>query len=170
MFYPAFYIYTNMYKQVVGKEIDLAKISSDDVVLNIGCGAMPFTAVHVAQMTGAQVVAMDRDEEAVVKAKQALQKFQLDDNIEILLGDGSEEIPYYFDAAIVALQVGEKPGILQNLKDAARPGARLVFRQPSDKYQNEYGILPDNIKVDKKVEQTMKTFDYSCLYQVPQWS
>ncbi len=168
-FYPAFAIYTRLYRDVVKREVDLANVTQDDIVLNVGCGAIPFTAVHVAQLTGAKVIAMDRDELAVQKAKKSLHKFQLDDNIEIHCGDGADSIPFKFDAAIVALQVGEKPNILANLKQSARPGARLIFRQPAEKYQEEYGVLPNNVRADWKVEQTMQTFEHSYLYQIPQW-
>ncbi len=75
-FYPAFWLYHNLYKHVVKKEVELARISQEDTVLNIGCGAIPFTALHIVQMTGAKVIALDKDPEAVSKARYCLKKYK----------------------------------------------------------------------------------------------
>ncbi|WP_350344370.1 methyltransferase domain-containing protein [Proteinivorax tanatarense] len=165
-FYPAFYLYHSIYKNVMRNEIKLANITSNDVVLNIGCGAIPFTALHIVQMTGAKVIALDKDKEAVEKAKKCLSKYKLQKNIEIALGDGIVENLPDFTVAIIALHVKEKATMLENLKLTKSPGARVVFRQPAVGYENEYGSLPDKYVPDGKISQKMKTFKESYLYHI----
>lgn len=164
--YPAFYLYYKFYQNVVRKEITLAHINSQDIVLNIGCGAIPCTAIHTVQMTGAKVIAVDKDEEAVYKAKHCLKKYRLENNIEIVNGDGRKDISSNFSAAIVALHVNEKPLVLKNLKAKGKPGGRLIFRQPSDKYKHVYGCLSEDHPPDYTALQNMETFKSSYLYLI----
>lgn len=164
--YFAFYLYHRFYQNVVKKEITLGHITPQDIVLNIGCGAIPCTAIHTVQMTGAKVIAVDKDEEAVYKAKYCLKKYGLENNIEIVNGDGRKDIFSSFTAAIVALQVDGKPLVLENLKRKGRPGGRLIFRQPSDKYKYIYGYLPKDYPPDSMTFQNMETFKNSYLYLI----
>ena len=166
-FYPAFLIYYHMYQDVVQKEIELGNITSEDVVLNIGCGAIPYTAIHVSQMTGAKVIALDWDQEAIDMAKDCLIKYDLSNNIEIRKGNGAITIPDSFTKAIVALHVGDKPTVLDNLSSKRRQGADIIIRQPVDQFKNEYGYLPETLPPDEKVYQRMKTFKESFLYKIP---
>ncbi|WP_353893873.1 class I SAM-dependent methyltransferase [Proteinivorax hydrogeniformans] len=165
-FYPAFYIYHRIYKNVMRNEIKLANITSKDVVLNIGCGAVPFTALHIVQMTGAKVIALDKDKEAVEKAKKCLSKYKMQKNIEIVVGDGIVENLPDFTVAIIALHVKEKAKMLENLKLAKKTGTRVIFRQPAAGYEEEYGCLPDNYIPNCKISQKMKAFNESHLYLI----
>jgi hypothetical protein len=45
-------LYSGQYKAVLNKEIGLADISESDTLLNVGCGALPFTALHILRKTG----------------------------------------------------------------------------------------------------------------------
>ncbi len=167
-FYPFFILYHKLYRRVLQREVELAGITERDVVLNIGCGAAPFTALHVVQMTGAKVIALDKDPEAVAMARDFLKKHGLDENIDIRHGDGSpEELPF-FTVAMIALHVLEKEKMLQNLQAQGPPGARLVFRQPVKAYRQEYGYFRDDIPPDRRIAQDMKTFQESFLFMIPE--
>ncbi len=168
-FYPAFKFYHRLYRDVVAREIGMAGISRESIVLNIGCGAIPFTAVHLIEMTGARVIAMDKDEDAIIKARNCLNKYTLDPGgkIELQVGDGTETIPAKFTAAIVALQVYNKGLVLERLMKTGTAGASLVFRRPVPAYTEEYGDLPAGRKPDCQVFHSMKTFHQSCLFRVP---
>lgn len=163
-FYPAFTIYNSLYKNVIKREVDLANITSKDTVLNIGSGAIPFTAIHIVEMTGARVIAIDKDKEAVEKSKYCLKRFKLDRNIDVQIADGLGNFHTPFTVAIVALQVKEKEKVFENLINTAKPGGRLVFRQPSDRYKEIYGYLPDRYSPDSSVTHNMKAFKESYLF------
>jgi hypothetical protein len=45
-------LYANYYHQVIDNEIKLASVTANDRVLNIGCGAIPFTAILTAKKRG----------------------------------------------------------------------------------------------------------------------
>lgn len=157
-------LYASCYKEVVAREINLAGISCHDTVLNIGCGAIPFTAIHLARLTGAQVWAVDRDRMAVEKARYSLKKLGLLKIIQVIEGDGSEQMPAGFTAAIVALQAEPKKAIYDKLFSLGSPGTRFVFRQPSLPYQSFYDRLPEDYKPVALINQNMKTFNSSILF------
>lgn len=163
MFYPTFYLYYKIYKNVIAKEIALANINAKDNVLNIGCGAIPFTAIHIAKITGAKVTAMDIDEEAVEKCKKYLKKYKLDKNITVIQGNGEEKISDEFTVVIVALQVFNKEKTYNNLKNSLPTIFRAIFRIPTSKYSSTYGDFPPDFHFISSVEQNMKTFKKSVL-------
>lgn len=165
-FYPAFWLYHTLYKQVVKKEVELAQITEGDTVLNIGCGSVPFTALHIVQMTGAKVIALDKDPQAVSMARYYLKKYGLEKNIEIREGDGSPEKLPPFTVAVIALHIKNKGQMLEDLKAVGNPGGRIVFRQPVENYIEEYGGLPDLHQAQGKVTQRMKTFKESYLFVI----
>lgn len=163
----AAHLYSRPYRQVVAREIELAEISASDKVLNIGCGAVPFTAAHIALLTGAKVWALDRDPQAIKGAKACLLNARLHEKVKVLEGDGAKALPAGFDVAIVALQAEPKKEILNNLISAMRPGARLIFRQPSPRFADHYDSLPAAIVPDGMVRHEMQTFDQSVLIVKP---
>ncbi|MDR5658553.1 methyltransferase domain-containing protein [Serpentinicella sp. ANB-PHB4] len=166
-FRPTFQLYHNLYRDVVKKEVELAKITEDDIVLNIGCGAIPFTALHIVEMTGAKVIALDKDQEAVEMAQACLKKYGLEKNIEVKLGDGTPEALPTFTAALVALHIKDKEEMLDNLMAVGPPGGRIIFRQPVDQFKEEYGYLSEKYQPNGKCLHRMKAFKESYLFLIP---
>ncbi|MCD5415456.1 MAG: methyltransferase domain-containing protein [Clostridiales bacterium] len=157
-------LYTQYYQQVVQKEITLAQITNNDVILNIGCGAVPFTAIYLALLTKAKVWAVDKDRKAIEQARCYCNKIGLREQIKFIIADGSKGIPLNFTVAIVALQAEPKELLLDNLLKATTQGGRLVFRKPSKKFKDHYDHLPKDYPFTGMVKQNMKTFDSSVLY------
>lgn len=157
-------LYIYYYKDVVQREIELANINSNDIVLNIGCGGIPFTAIHIARKTKAKVCAIDRDRKAVEHARACIEQLGLSENIKVLECDGAKCIPVNFTVALVALQAEPKRVLLEKLLEKAARGGRIVFRKPSKIVEKHYDNLPKDYPIAKMVNQDMKTFDSSVLY------
>lgn len=157
-------LYTRPYREVVQREIDLAEITEKDVVLNIGCGSIPFTSIYVNQVTGAQVIAMDYDGEAIERASLCLKKIGLNRGVKLYQGDGSCEISFDFTVALVALQARPKEGIYRRLMERWTPSTRLIFRQPRREFYKYYDVLPALYQPQDIALQEMKTFDTSLLF------
>ncbi|MCK8825269.1 nicotianamine synthase family protein [Fuchsiella alkaliacetigena] len=160
-----FNLYSWPYKRIVQNEIDLAEIGATDRVLNIGCGAMPFTAVHVARLTGAKVWALDKDPEVIARARNCLARLGLEKQVKVFEGDGKEPFDKDFTAALVALQAEPKEKILKNLLARAQRGANLVFREPRGFFAEQYDQLPSTYQPCDLVKQPMITFDRSVLFK-----
>lgn len=155
-------LYLRPYRRVLENEIKLAHIQSTDRVLNIGCGSIPFTAIYLKRLTGAQVWAMDIDQEAIEGANRYLKSIGMEGDITLYQGDGSQTIPLDFTVALVALQAHPKEGILRKLS-AVSPASRLIFRLPREKYRHHYDTLPSNYQPTALAPQKMRTFDRSIL-------
>lgn len=160
---PLVELYSSPYMRVVQNEIDLAHITAADRVLNIGCGAIPFTAILIARLTGAQVVAVDRDPQAAQLAQNCVQKTGLGHLIQIVHGDGSQRMPERFDVAVIALQAEPRAQILSSLFSSGQEGRRIVTRLPSEPFRNQYDPMPHDYPIAAQVPQAMKTFDRSVL-------
>lgn len=157
-------LYSRPYRQVIINEIGLAQISAADKVLNIGCGAVPFTALQIAALTGATVWAMDRDADAVKRARFCIEQAGMDERVRVIEGNGAYNVPSGFNVAIVALQAEPKEDILDNLLAAALTGGRLVFRRANNYFKQCYDRLPLKMDPVAEVKQHMQTFDRSVLY------
>lgn len=158
-------LYAMPYRRVIENEIRLGKIGPEDVVLNIGCGAVPFTAIYLATLSGAQVYAMDIDPKAVLLARKCVGNVGLASKITVLESDGAETFDKPFTASIVALQAAPKTRIMGGMKKAAAPGARFIFRLASTPYREHYDALDVSRPADSLVAQPMRTFDRSVLYR-----
>ncbi len=160
-----FSLYSFPYFGVLRREINLARITSDDVVLNIGCGAMPFTALYVSKITGAQVIAIDNDPQVICQAKQTVSYWNMADRITIMFADGKDVEGIFFTKAIVALQALPKREILKNLTESNVSGATLLFRQPRNWCKNQYDDLPESSS-DGFVRHLMPTFSKTLMFAV----
>ncbi len=152
-------LYCFPYRQVVKREIDLGLITAQDTVLNIGCGAVPFTAIYLAILSGAKVWAVDRDREAVEKAGFYIKKLDLQNRVNIINEDGSEIIPVQFTAAVVALQAEPKKQILSNLLPNSSSGTRFILREARKLVQNHYDSLPKEYQPVGRLTHFMQTFN-----------
>lgn len=157
-------LYGFFYRETLQKEIELAGINASDRVLNIGCGALPFTALYISLFTGAKVWALDVDREAVERARLYLEKVKVPGEVQVVEGEGSLYDPLDFSATVVALQAEPKEDILNNLLSRSLPGSRFVFRQPSSPYKKHYDSLPESFVPADQVCQNMKTFNRSLLF------
>lgn len=159
---PLAEIYGKPYAQVLRRELDLAGVGPDDVLLQVGCGSVPFSAVWAARHTGCRVLALDSDPAAVEKARRLVRRWGLQDSIEVLRLDAARRVPAGFTAAHLSLQAAPKDQILARIAEAV-PGAPVVVRQPRPGLEGTYGALPAHCPVVDWVEQPMGTFPRSLL-------
>jgi hypothetical protein len=162
---PLASLYSRPYLRVVEQEIRLASIGRADIVVNIGCGAVPFTAIHLARLTGARVIAMDRDNEAVECARRYLKASGLQETIEVVCGDGEQAAECEGARVwVVALQAAPKEGILKHFLNNAPRGTRAVFREPRTEFSNQYDQLPCSARPQSVINYNMITFNRSVLF------
>jgi len=163
--YPfLFKTYSYPYKYIVSNEIKLGKITPEDKVLNIGCGAIPFSAIYIARLVGGEVEAIDYDGSACIQAQKCIAKLNLTDKINIKKGNGINYEVNDFNVILVALQAEPKDKILDNLYNNTEPGTHLIFRKPRKQFKGQYDQLPTKYKIDDYVKQPMITFNKSVLY------
>ena len=158
-----FSLYALPYRGVLNREIKLAKITETDTVLNVGCGAMPFTAIYIAQKTGARVIAMDKDIEAINKAKLLVEFLGLSSLIKVIHGDGVDIKELDYNKIVVALQVWPKEEVIANLLENSKFGVEMLVRYPRRFFIKYYGSV--SLKADACARHLMLTFGKTYLFQ-----
>ena len=127
------------------KVVEMANLSRDDLVLEIGCGT-GFTTTGIVNVVGEKnVVALDLTPEQMNKAVKRLP------NVKFVRGD-AENLPFKdncFDAAISAGSIEYWPNPLKGIKEMVRvtkSGGRVVVLAPRK---------PDNFFIRKFAESIM---------------
>ncbi|MCC3144370.1 hypothetical protein LJ207_03430 [Halanaerobium sp. Z-7514] len=158
-----FKIYARPYKKTVAKEIKLGNINSEDVVLNIGCGALPFTAYYIHKLSGAKVIAVDYDKNAILQAQKLMSKLKItEEQIEFLhlAADRALEKCNY-SKVLAALQTEGKNDIYKKIKLIKdKKIKKLLIREPRKKFYDAYDKLElPRGAVFSKAKQNFLTFD-----------
>jgi threonine dehydrogenase-like Zn-dependent dehydrogenase len=162
---PLAFLYSRPYREVVEREIRLAAIGSGDVVVNIGCGAVPFTAIYLARLTGARVIALDRDRKAAECARKYIKASGLAEIVGVVWGDGAQASQCESATVrIVALQAAPKKAILEHFLKSAPRGARIMFREPRPEFANWYDQLPRSARPQSMTSHNMVTFNRTVLF------
>jgi len=115
------------YDRLVLEEAELARVKPGHRVLQVGCGAFPFTALTLARL-GCSVVGIDRSERAVVTARRIVSQEGLDSKLNIEHGHGENADGSAFDAVWVSLHVQPRDRVVSNILATMSPGSRLVLR------------------------------------------
>lgn len=165
-----FDVYAFPYRALVRRELRLAKVDRSETLMHIGCGSLPFSAVLAARLSGARVIAVDRDHSAVCNARRAVRRLGLTGrrggHITIIHAEaGSDDLPRA-DVVLVALQATVKRAILDNIARTT-DASRIVFRLPRPGLEAEYGTLGCVREPAGVCRHWMPTFDRSALYRIP---
>ncbi len=160
-----FYLYARPYRKTIAREIALGGITDSDRVLNIGCGALPFTAFYLQKLSGAAVTAIDNDFRAVEQAFSCFSRLDSVCRVEFKVMDGKTAVKYQdFDVVLEALQTDDKLKILQQLhKYKSNRDWEFIVREPRSSFKGQYDYLPAEVVPADEVRQYFPTFDRSLL-------
>lgn len=126
------------YSPMVANEITLANVVKTDNILCIGGGCLPCTAILLHKKTGANVTAIDIDENAIKVSLKRLNKLGLDGKINILNTNGVEIDVKDYDLVHIALQVSPKDTVFEQVKNTAKNGCKILIRTPKKTISKGY--------------------------------
>ena len=124
--------YITYHKTLINNEIKLASISSGDVILHMGCGAIPATSILFVQGTGACVAGIDNDGKAVIKSSSFIAKNKLSDKIKIKYSDALNYPLNDIDVIVVSRGVQKTESLLTHISEQAKQNARVILRIAND--------------------------------------
>ncbi len=115
---------------IVDKMSEMAKISKDDVVWDLGCGDAVMLIRPILKFNAKRGVGIDIRPEMIDKAKEYAKKKGVLDKVELRVGDilDAKSMPDLKDCNVLLLYIGDdlgerlKPVLKANLK----PGTRIV--------------------------------------------
>lgn len=122
-----FPIYVPSPPGVVSEMCELAKITKDDVVYDIGCGDGRVVITAVAKFNAKKGVGIDINPDLIAECKKNAEKEGVSKQMEFLCADALK-FNSYGDATVVLLYVGEDLGAKLGpvLQKSLKPGARIV--------------------------------------------
>lgn len=137
--YPKLYSLLRVYyRRLVEQEVNLGAISGDDSVLCIGAGPCPVTAVEIAVRSGATVVAVDNDSQAVASARKVIQALGMAERVKVELADGRAIDAEDYSVVHIAGQVQPRERVLHTVLQRLNPGARVLVRCPHQRLHRLY--------------------------------
>jgi precorrin-6B methylase 2 len=150
----------NIYELSAGEkyeqEFKIFGISNGKKILHIGCGQYPVTAITLARLYDAKIVAIDRDLKAIEFAKEVIRKKKLEEKISIEHGDGLNYPIEKFDVIILGGLIFPKKQILEHVLNTVKPDAKIIFRTSiiSFKLIFEHMNIHQDFFSIKKIERT----------------
>lgn len=133
------------YHRIVEREAKLANLTEKDTILCIGCGAMPCTTLGIANLTGAKIVTVDSDYEAVMEARNVICEKGLENQISVIHKSGECLDISGFTAVHIALQVTPKQAVVEHVLKNAQEGTKVLVRLPKDILQRFYSNITESI-------------------------
>jgi len=124
-------LYVPTDEKVIEKMFEMAKVTKDDVVFDLGCGDGRICAMAVKKF-GCRAVGIDLNPERIKECMDTIKKYKVEDavengKLEFRLGDALN-VPDFSKATVVTLYM--LPEFMNHLKPIAqktlKPGARIV--------------------------------------------
>ncbi|MGQ7887878.1 methyltransferase domain-containing protein [Paenibacillus sp. WC2504] len=121
--------YMDLLSDSVRSEVACLQIVQQSKVLFIGSGAFPVSALIIAQVTGAEVVGQDLDQEAVELAEQAAAMSDRVNRVSFT-HQPLKELAFVQEAThiIVASHVANKQEVLEDLRQLASSRVKILIR------------------------------------------
>jgi uncharacterized protein (TIGR03000 family) len=112
---------------VVARMCQLAKVSRDDVVIDLGCGDGRIVIAAVADFKAKKGVGVDLDPDLIKESKANAKKRGVGDRVQFRVGDVLK-ISDLKDASVVMLYMGDDVNLRLRpiLQKTLRPGSRIV--------------------------------------------
>lgn len=115
---------------IVDKMSEMAKITKNDVVWDLGCGDAVMLIRPIMKFNAKKGVGIDIRPEMIDKAKEYAKKKGVLDKVDLRVGDilNDKAMPDLKDADVVLLYIGDDLGerLMPVLKANLKPGARVV--------------------------------------------
>ena len=141
-----------------------AFIKDNDIVLDIGCDH-GLLGIYLTLNKNIKVISSDINEKPLIKAKENIKKYNLENKIETRLGDGLETLSSDINTVVISGMGGLN--IINILKDIKKyPNIKkLVLSPNSDFKEMRKSITKNGFKINK---ETM-VFDHNKYYLISEF-
>jgi len=132
-------VYTAFFRRMTVSEFRMADIQPGHRVLHAGCGSVPNTLLILAEAMEASYMGIDRDAEAVARARGMIRRYGLEQKVTIEKRDALAMDYDGFDLVILSLGVEPRETILAAIRGSMRSDGKIVARKPWDFMDRLYG-------------------------------
>lgn len=142
-------IYIKIHSSSVNKEIKMAKITQNDKILHIGCGAIPYTSLLINQLKNAKIIGLDNKKRIIQYANKYIKKYKLDTNtIKFEFADGKNYDVSNFDVIIISYGVPNQDKVLENVITNCKKNTRILLRRSTIKKNQCVDSIVEKYKKD----------------------
>ncbi|SHJ63673.1 Nicotianamine synthase protein [Anaerobranca californiensis DSM 14826] len=134
-------LYLLFYKKAVETEWEFAGLLTEDKVLFIGGGAIPYSAIILSNKVK-HITVIDNDKKSVNLAKKIINYFRIN-NITINYENGQYVNPKDYDVIFLPLQAQPKNKILANIKSHCHENTKILMRIPKKAFTKFYTPIKD---------------------------
>lgn len=115
----------------------MAKITQNDKILHIGCGAIPYTTLLINQIINTKIIGLDNKEKIVQSANKYIKKHKPNtNNIKFEFADGKNYNVSNFDVIIISYGIPNQDQVLENVIKNCKKNTRILLRRSTaKKYQ-----------------------------------
>jgi len=149
-------LYVYYYEDIIDNELKIAKISSSDEILHIGCGSIPSTAILLKKKTGAKITAIDIDTNAIKKSYISVKKMNLSDEINFKHTDVLNLAINKFNVIVISQGIEPRYDTLKYILKSMKNDAQIIYRTFSDnggKLTDDDMLLKDLFKIENQISQ-----------------
>lgn len=154
---PLYQLYCSFYRKTVEEEAIFADIDSNDQLLFIGGGAIPYSALILAKKAK-HVTVVDCDRISAKLATCLIQKLGIN-NITVKCLHGEHLNPEEHSIIFIPLQAEPKQRILENIKSKCNVNTKILMRIPNKSFRRIYTCI-DSLKLKKYKEKKVKQLTY----------
>lgn len=154
---PFSHLYCSFYRKTVEEEGIFADIDSDDRLLFIGGGAIPYSALILAKKAK-HVTVVDCDSFSATLAQGLIKRLGVR-NITVACERGENLNLQEHSIIFIPLQAEPKQRILQNVKSKCKLGTKILMRIPKKSFSGVYTTL-ESIKLKRYKEKKVKQLTY----------
>ena len=154
---PFSLLYCSFYRKTVEEEAIFANIDSDDRLLFIGGGAIPYSALILAKKAK-HVTVIDCDSISAKLASCLIQRLGIS-NVTVKCDQGEQLNPEEHSVIFIPLQAEPKQRILENIKSKCNLKTKVLMRIPKKSFSNVYTTL-ESVKLKSYKEKKVKQLTY----------
>jgi len=132
-------LYIRFFRKMTVDEFSKVFLPEDARVLIIGCGSIPHTAVIVGKEKPWKIVGVDRDKDAVQKARALVERYGLSERVDVVEGDGLTVDLSGYELVVLAHGVEPKDKILKRIAEEIDSRTTILFRTTWDFLDSVYG-------------------------------
>ena len=120
--------------------VHIQNSSEIEVLAFLGCGPLPVTLLLFSKLHGIRCIGIDKDPEAVDRAKSCVKHFGLEKDISIILGDETVLSKIEWDSVLIAGLAEPKKRIFRNLRSTIKKRKKELKHPISICYRNYTGM------------------------------
>lgn len=116
------------YIQLIDNESRLANFTKDSTFIFLGSGPLPVTLIMFNKIFNCKCIGVEQDEKVALLSREVLKKLELDDKIQIEIGDENKIRDLDYDIIMIAAFAEPKERVFANIWEIVDEKTAVIYR------------------------------------------